>query len=484
VKSHQEHCEILVIGSGPGGATTACLLSEAGHDVMLVEEGEHFSISSAEPHSLQEMEQKYRNGGLTPTIGKNKVTYIEANCVGGASEINSALYNRAMPQTLNYWQEKYQVTSLDEESLIPFFEQSERELTVSPFPEGSSVGTQSLKIQQGAEKLGWSNEESRRCWNYAIDPSGKGIGTKQSMTQTLIPRAQSAGCRLISKSKVIRLHHDGTSAQYAIVQPRDSSSITARSHIHFKYVFICAGAIQTPAILRRSRITKNIGNALRMHPMAKMTALFEDDINTSEKGVPAVQIQEFKPEIVIGGSYSSRALLSLGMNNVPDRIARLEDWKKIAIYYISTTSNGKGTIRSIPLLHEAFVRYSITKDDLQQVGKAMFHMGELLFAADAVEVYTGIFDTPVIRNLQELERVKHLKDGDIELTTLHLSSSCPMGEDKSKCAVDSYGRLHQFDNVYLNDSSILPEAPGVGPQATIMGVARRNVDRFLTSLGQ
>ena len=197
------------------------------------------------------------------------------------------------------------------------------------------------------------------------------------MTQTLIPRAQTAGCRIISKSKVIRLHHNGTSAQYAIVQSRDSSSLTARRHIHFKYVFICAGAIQTPAVLRRSRITRNIGNSLRMHPMAKMTALFENEINTPEKGVPAVQVKEFKPEIVIGGSYSSRPFLSLGLNNVPDRIKRLEDWKKIAIYYISIISNGTGTVRSLPLLHEAFVTYSISKDDLKQLGKAMFHMGEL-----------------------------------------------------------------------------------------------------------
>ena len=148
MKSHQEHCEILVIGSGPGGATTACMLSEAGHDVILVEEGEHLSISSAEPHSLQEMEQKYRNGGLTPTIGKNKVTYIEANCVGGASEINAALYNRVMPETLKEWREKYQISNLDEENLLPYFQQSERELTVSLFPKGSSVGGQSRKFNR------------------------------------------------------------------------------------------------------------------------------------------------------------------------------------------------------------------------------------------------------------------------------------------------------------------------------------------------
>ena len=65
--------EIVVIGSGPGGAITACLLAVAGRDVLLVEEGEHLPLSSCEPFSTDEMLQKYRNGGQTVALGKNKI---------------------------------------------------------------------------------------------------------------------------------------------------------------------------------------------------------------------------------------------------------------------------------------------------------------------------------------------------------------------------------------------------------------------------
>ena len=54
-----------------------------------------------------------------------------------------------------------------------------------------------------------------------------------------------------------------------------------------------------------------------------------------------------------------------------------------------------------------------------------------------------------------------------------------MGEDIRRCAVNSYGKLHGFENIYLNDASILPGAPGVNPQGTIMALARRNADNFL-----
>ncbi|MGL4500300.1 MAG: NAD(P)-binding protein, partial [Planktothrix sp.] len=77
--------EIAVIGSGPGGAITACLLAEAGRDVLLIEEGAYLSLESCEPFSVEEMIQKYRNGGLTAAFGQPKIQYVEGRCVGGGS---------------------------------------------------------------------------------------------------------------------------------------------------------------------------------------------------------------------------------------------------------------------------------------------------------------------------------------------------------------------------------------------------------------
>ena len=64
--------DILVIGSGPGGAITACLLAEAGRDVLLIEEGSELQQSSAGQFSSAEMAQKYRNGGITIALGKGE----------------------------------------------------------------------------------------------------------------------------------------------------------------------------------------------------------------------------------------------------------------------------------------------------------------------------------------------------------------------------------------------------------------------------
>ena len=64
------------------------------------------------------------------------------------------------------------------------------------------------------------------------------------------------------------------------------------------------------------------------------------------------------------------------------------------------------------------------------------------------------------------------------LMTIHLFASCPMGETEFR-PVDSFGRLKGWGNVILADGSVLPGAPGVNPQGTIMALALRAADAFL-----
>ena len=48
--------------------------------------------------------------------------------------------------------------------------------------------------------------------------------------------------------------------------------------------------------------------------------------------------------------------------------------------------------------------------------------------------------------------------------------------------VDSWGKLHGMDNVWVNDASILPDCTGVNPQLTIMMQALRTAQAILGSV--
>ncbi|MEC9390315.1 MAG: FAD-dependent monooxygenase, partial [Myxococcota bacterium] len=58
-------CGTLIVGSGPGGAMTGVRMAEAGEDVLVVEEGRHHHVDSSPDHSLEQMDEKWRSGGLT-----------------------------------------------------------------------------------------------------------------------------------------------------------------------------------------------------------------------------------------------------------------------------------------------------------------------------------------------------------------------------------------------------------------------------------
>ena len=90
---------------------------------------------------------------------------------------------------------------------------------------------------------------------------------------------------------------------------------------------------------------------------------------------------------------------------------------------------------------------------------------------------------PSIKRAEELKKLlKVLPSGITDITTIHLFSSCPMGEDVKHCAVNSYGKLHYYLNIYLSDASILPGPPGINPQFLIMEIACRNALRFLENV--
>ena len=58
--------------------------------------------------------------------------------------------------------------------------------------------------------------------------------------------------------------------------------------------------------------------------------------------------------------------------------------------------------------------------------------------------------------------------------TVHLCSTVPLGEVAGS-ATDSFGLVRGTSNVHVNDASLLPDAPGVNPQA--LGDGRRHPQR-------
>jgi choline dehydrogenase-like flavoprotein len=107
-------------------------------------------------------------------------------------------------------------------------------------------------------------------------------------------------------------------------------------------------------------------------------------------------------------------------------------------------------------------------------------LARLLLEAGALRLYPGLHGGRPLQCLKDIDALPGLLPArTANLMTIHLFSSCPMGENRQRSAVNSFGAMRGVENLYVNDASLLCTAPGVNPQGTIMAVARRNALKFL-----
>ena len=198
-------------------------------------------------------------------------------------------------------------------------------------------------------------------------------------------------------------------------------------------------------------------------------------------GVPVHQVKEFAPRLSFGCSISTPPYLALGLLDHPTRAQRVhDDWPKMATYYAMIAGQGRGTVRTLPNFQDPLVRYNLPDPDRLDLADGLRKLSQILFESGAAEIYPGLTGCPHLSVTDDLKRLPEiLPVGLGNLMTIHLFSSCPMGEDKSKCPVNSFGQLRGFKNLFIADASLLCTAPGVNPQGSVMAFARRNVLHFL-----
>jgi choline dehydrogenase-like flavoprotein len=303
-------------------------------------------------------------------------------------------------------------------------------------------------------------------------------GVRQTMSRTYVPRARRAGARLLAESRAIKLERAPGGWKIHTVTAGKPQEIRA------DHVFVCGGAVQTPLLLRRSGITKNIGNSLAIHPTVKAVAFFEQEVNHEDLGVGVHQVKEFSPRMSFGCSISSLPYLALALSDYSGVHAEVKSrWRHMAVYYGMVTGPHTGTVRPIFGLPDPLIRYRLRDIDLRDLATALRRLSQMLLAAGASCVYPAIAGAQPITAPDQLSRLPaSLAPDRSNLMTIHLFSSCPMGEDRDRCAADSMGRVHHMDNLYINDASLIPTAPGLNPQGTIMALARRNTLHFLGRL--
>lgn len=470
---------VLIIGSGAGGAVTAVELASCGHDVLIVEEGHAPSAERQDPGSTQSVASLYRARGMTPILGRVPIGYVEGCCVGGSTELNSGFWHRPPAETLLRWKAQYDLDAASPEELSPHWQWAERELGVhlhdGPLPVSSQL------FARGAAAMNWSVSEVPRT--AARARAGRETGPEDSaagMSRSLIPKALASGARLMTGYRVDRLEMNGARAVGAVLRSRDGREPEIR--VRAEYVFVCAGATETPSLLRRSGLTHNVGDSLRIHPMLKVAARFNEPTNPQAGSMSLLQVKEFWPDLVLGGAFFSRSHLALALSsNWPATHTRMQAFEHMACYYVGVRGTGRGRVR--PSRWErgrTRVEYELSAEDIWNLSRGLARLSSLLLQGGAVELFPAVSGvSPITKPVEAIRWLDDRLDGRAcNLTTVHAFSSCPIGERRDRTGADSFGKVHGYENLFINDASMIPDSPGVNPQGTIMTLAHRNAQHF------
>ena len=350
------HTEVLIIGSGAGGAVTAALARRGrAHGAPSSRKGPWVDPDATEPFSLDEMVAKYRHGGL----------------VRGARQPGHRLRRRpvrrrqhrdqqrplppAPAELAEEWARDYRIDEFGAERARPVRGPRSRTSSASSRLPGAPPRVVGGARTTARRKLGWRSVEFARVFSY--EPNGRG-GEADDGPHLAPARDRSAARTCIADCRGARAcDPTGDRVVGAVVRAaRCPTAPTSRSRIRADHVFVCAGAIQTPALLQRSGIRRNIGNGLKMHPTVKIAARFPQPIDHGD--VPMHRVTEFAPGLTIGGSASRRGHVALALaDSAADYADALADWENVAVYYAAIRSEGRGRVLAVPGFAAPLVTY-------------------------------------------------------------------------------------------------------------------------------
>jgi len=228
-------------------------------------------------------------------------------------------------------------------------------------------------------------------------------------------------------------------------------------------IIVAGGALKSPAWLRQASSSRHLGRHLRLQPAAVITG-FGKCLRPGAAPLPS-RCSEFDPISIESPRLSKEARCqSIPWTNPSDyrhKITRLlKSWPLL----VSQRDRGEGCLKvtNTRRRRRVDVDYTIDRDDL----KSLLHG---LQGASELHMLFGLHD-------QSHETLKEdakptTRKFDFNLVSSHPTGTCRMSANPGGGVVGPDGAVWDCDNVFVMDSSILPEPPGVDPSLVSMSLA-------------
>ena len=508
-----EAVDFAIVGTGAGGGTLACRLSEAGFSVVAFDAGpwwrplEDFASDEAHQQKLYWTGERICDGANSLVLGANN----SGRSVGGSTVHFAMVSLRFRPE----WFKSRSLLGygadwpIDWREMWHYYAEVEQALKIAGpvhYPWGPKrprypyraheLNAPALVLARGAEALGigWAptplatvsapRGRSPPCVYRGFCVSGCSTNAKQSGLITWIPRAVAAGAEIRDLAMVTRIETDASSGLATGVHySREGRWRFQRA----RNVVVAGYAIETPRVLLNSADLRHpdglanssglVGRNLMVQANQGVYGSMEEEVRWY-KGPPSLSLTEH-------WNYSDAAKDFFGgycyMSQGP-----------LPVSWAGIVAGARGLWGQA--LRDEMEKYN-HQAGLKVVGEVLPDDRNRVTLSDEADEFGvkvarvtfsyGDNDKALIRHAMQSMReclsaggARDLWDEDDD--TCHLNGTARMGDDPRNSVVNADCRSWDIPNLWICDGSVFPTVGGVNPSLTIQAIACRTADRIRT----
>ncbi len=501
-----DEVDVVVVGTGAGGAPILAELAASGLRVVALEAGPFFDPAQHTPDEIDAAEINWMSERLS--AGTDPIAFGPNNSgrgVGGSTLHWGAFTPRPDAGQLRLRSEtgagRDWPFGLDE--LAPYIVRAERDLGVSgperyPWdparryempPAGRNASAQ--RMAAGCDALGIRSADApaavltrerhdhghtrHACIACGACHQGCRVGAKATMGTTYLPAAVRSGAEIRAEATVHTIETDQAGRVRAVVYRQDGLDVRQACRV----LVLAAGGVETPRLLLHNALANangHVGRHFLAHPATQVWGTF-DEPQRAYRGYPSSLITEdfLRPaDADFAGGYLIQSLGVMPLTYATTLVRGGGLWGKELMDELDSARFTAGlgiNAECLPSEGNELTLVSETDEIGMPRARVSFTAGpnELAIQRHAVAVMTRVLEAAGARRTRVLDRVAHT------------IGTCRMSDDPGDGVVDGNGRSHEIDNLWIVDNSTFPSALAANPALTQVALSLRTAAKMLAA---
>ena len=513
--------DVIVVGTGMGGATTGYELARNGKRVLFIEKGK-FLLGQADRGSgarsieiSEDVESRLSRGcwplpiqGIT-SFGESEFFAPLGSGTGGSTSLYAAQLERMSPIDFeprgNYpnitdstLPEKWPIAYQD---FVSYYRQAEVLYRVrgTNDPLNDDVDAELLEppplserdhsLYDSLRELNLNPYRAHVACEFVpnCEECGGVLCPRQCKNDAgricLMPALNEYGAKILTDCEVLRFEADSNSIK-SVVCKLNGSEITLKA----KIIVLAAGSLFSPILLLNSKSalwpdglansSGYVGRNLMWHA-TDFIALRPKRFLPSEGPKKALALNDFYflDGIKLGTFQSVGVPVSwlYVFSYLLSKFQKAPKWQRVfahpfvlrivahvAAFYFKSTSVFAAITEDLPYLENRVIAAPETKSGMRF---------EYKYTTD-LEVRSAIFRKKISIALKSKYKTIRLS-GKNNINFGHACGTCRFGTDPTKSVLNEKNRAHDLNNLYITDASFFPSSGGTNPSLTIAANAIR-----------